>query len=144
MFQDKYLYRTEIKNKYFGYHSKNNISNNEKAKKYIDELGKFFRSYKYEEDTNFIMSGRKKYLYEEIFDILDGKKIVYEPLYYVLGAFEEFISNNNYIGPDEANFAEVSEKNKEYKEKGYICLEERKYIGELLNKINEYISKTNI
>lgn len=133
------LIRKELADKFYGYHSKNKINSSDLTINYLNELQNFLKNYNYENDTDFVMEGRKKFVYDEIMDILNGTQNVNEPLYFVLGSLEEFISNNNFINPSTENYIEVREKNDRYSNKGIICLEEKKYIDNIIEEIKKYI-----
>ena len=89
--------RSDIADKFYGYHSKNNINDPKLAINYLDQLIEFLDNYQYESDNDFIMKGNKKSIYDEIVSILDGTKKEENPIYFILGSLEEFICNNNYI-----------------------------------------------
>lgn len=138
----KFLKREEIAHKFYGYHSNNNISSNDATLEYLSLIKEYLNNFRYESNNNFIMCGRKKFIYDEITEVLSGQKSEKEPLYFVLGSLEEFMSNNNSISASESNYAVVKEKNDEYIKNGYICLEEKSYIDKIIREIEEYISKT--
>ena len=130
--------RSDIADKFYGYHSKNNINDPKSAINYLDQLIEFLDNYQYESDNDFIMEGNKKSIYDEIVSILDGTKKEENPIYFILGSLEEFICNNNYISSMYGH--EKIEKNNQYFSKGYICLEEKKYAMQLINKIKSAIA----
>ena len=135
------LTRTEIAKKFFGYHSFNKISNAEDTLNYLYMINEYLNSYKYLSDSNFVFCGRKKFVYDEIMDILNHKITEKEPLYFVLGSLEEFMGNNNFVVPSDPLWIENRNKNDEYIKTGYICLEEKEYIYSILLAIKKYIEE---
>lgn len=148
------LKRNDAADKFYGYHSKNNVNSNEEILKYLEIIEEYLNSHQYESDADFIMGGRKKFIYNEMFDILDGKKKEDNPLYFVLGSLEEFISNPNQVffedvdkskwkdgkTIDGKDYAELRDRNDVYSSKGIICLEEKTYIEKIIDKIKQYIN----
>lgn len=107
-----YLKRNYIA-KFYGYHSKNNINDKETATNYLSEITTYLNKYFYESNNDFVMIGRKKFVYDEVMDILDGNKKVENPIYFVLGSLEEFMCNNNFIsfgGMSGEDFAKMRDK----------------------------------
>ena len=134
------LKRKDVADKFYGYHSVHNIGNVLVAKKYLDDITEYLNSFEYESDDDFVFSGRKKIIYNEIIDILDGKQNEKEPVYFVLGSLEEFICNNNFIYSSENDYNNIREKNDKYIMNGYICLEEKEYFDRLISLIKEKLS----
>ena len=137
------LVRTSLSDLY-GYHSKNNITNEKSALEYIDNISNAFLKYSFNSDDNFILLGRKKSIYDEINEILSGTKKVDNPIYFVLGSLEEFICNNNviYISDGEKwekGWEDLRKKNDTYSFENIICLEEKNVIEDIINKIKDYI-----
>lgn len=91
-------------------------------------------SFEFESNENFVLCGRKKFIFDEITEILSGDKNVDNPIYFVLGSLEEFICNNN--------FANISDDNRElidkYNEIGIICAEEKEYIDKIILSIKDF------
>ncbi len=155
---EKRLKRKTVADKFYGYHYKNNINDPIAANKYLDMLIDFFNKYKFKSDDNFIMAGRKKFIYDEVIEILNGIKKVDNPIYFVLGSLEEFISNPNQVYFEDVDkskwkqkengqkyidgkdLAELRAKNGLYSVKGYICLEEKQYILNFINDIKKYLN----
>ena len=61
----KILMRTSLSELY-GYHSKNHITNETKALEYINNIISELSNYSFSSDDNFVLLGRKKYIYDEI------------------------------------------------------------------------------
>ena len=133
------LTRTEIAKKFFGYHSFNKISSALDTLNYLYMINEYLNSYKYLSDSNFVFCGRKKFVYDEIMDILNHKITEKEPLYFVLGSLEEFMGNDNFLCLRDS--VENIHKNDEYMKTGYICLEEKEYIYSILLAIKKYIEE---
>lgn len=132
------LTRKELANRFYGYHSKEKIDNSELAINYLNEIQNYLKNYNYDSDPDFIMVGRKKYIYDEIIDIVNGNKSVDNPLYFILGSLEEFMCVQNQIYL-ENDTKELREKNDRYSNKGIICLEEKEYINKIIEEIKNYI-----
>ncbi len=146
------LTRKELADKFYGYHSKNKINSSDLTINYLNELQDYLNDYDYENDIDFIMGGRKKIVYDEIIDILNGNKNVDNPLYFILGSLEEFMCNQNQIYSEDVDknkwengvidgndIKELRDKNDRYSNKGIICLEEKKYINNIIEEIKKYI-----
>lgn len=146
------LTRKELVNRFYGYHSKAKIDNSFLTINYLRKIQESLNNYYYESDTDFIMGGRKKFIYDEIFAILNGNKIVDNPLYFVLGSLEEFMCSQNQIYPEDVDkskwqnglidgndIKEIRDKNDRYSNKGIICLEEKKYIENIIDEIKKFI-----
>lgn len=137
------LKRDEASTIYYEKRKKFNIELKEQALDFLNELVLDLNKYEYPSNNDFVFGGRKKFTYDEIFDILDGKQKESNPLYFVLGSLEEFISNNNHISMGEydgKDFAEIRDKNDRYISTGIICLEEKNCIDNIINKIKEYLN----
>ena len=120
-----------------------NIELKEQALDFLNELVLDLNKYEYPSNNDFVFGGRKKFTYDEIFDILDGKQKESKPLYFVLGLLDEFISNNNHISMGEydgKDFTEIRDKNDRYISTGVICLEEKNCIDNIINKIKDYLN----
>ncbi len=153
MLFNKKLKRKDIAKKFYGYHSKNNINNKNAAINYLNDIINYLNNYTYESNNDFLMLGRKKFVYDEVMDILNGNKKVNDSIYFVLGSLEEFICNNNQVYAsdvdkskwknekimDGKNYAEIRDKNDNYIKNGYICLEEKNIIIDMINKIKSKI-----
>ena len=144
----KQLKRKDLENKYYGYHIKKNINTKDEAIKYLEEITNYLNKYTYKSNNDFIVDlhknfdigSRKKFIYDEIIDILDGKQKVEEPIYFILGSLEEFMCQN-FIYPRMGGkeFADCRTKNDNYLMNGYICLEEKNCIMEMIKVIKERI-----
>lgn len=134
------LKRSELANKFYGYHSINNIISKEDTQDYLNDINAYLSNFEYKSDNNFVISGRKQFIYDEIMDILRGNQSVEQPLYFILGSLEEFISNSNSISFSEPNFMDIKSKNDKYIKSGYVCLEEKIYIDKIIKEIEKYIS----
>ena len=118
----------------------------EALNKYKDELN----SHNFEQDNDFIMDHRRTHMIERINTLTQEEEK--EALYgadNMLWSFWEFISEE-YHGTlnKEAQKRGISVKDAEniwnkYKEKGIICLQEKEYIEDIIEKILLYISNTN-
>ena len=136
----KLLRRNELADKFYGYHSKNNIDSKNATLDYLNLIKEYLNDYEFKTDNNFVFCSRKKFIYDEITNVLNSSQKEKEPLYFVLGSLEEFMSNDNFINSSETNYAEVKAKNDDYIKNGYICLEEKKYIDNIIKAIEDYIS----
>lgn len=141
--------REEIAKTFYGCHVHNNIKDKETAIRYLNDLTNYLNNYTYQSNNDFLMRGRKKVLYNEAMDILNGKQKVDEPIYFVLGSLTEFMCSDNQIyatdvdkskwkdgkidGKDEI---ELKNKNDHYIEDGYISLEERNEIMNFIISFN--------
>lgn len=95
-------------------------------------------------NENFVFAGRKKIIYDELFNVLDGIQKESDPIYFALGTLQEFICDINHIYISDNNkegYAILREKNDKYSNTGYICFEELNYIYNIINKIKEYLFK---
>lgn len=143
------LYRTKIAEKLYECRNSDNYIND-----FISTIDEYILKHTFESDDDFIFGGRKKFLYNEFFDYLDNKeKYKFDnPLRFAIGNLEEFICNNNFgtfaedvdktkwrDGKiiDDKDIVELRNKNDNYSKKGYICLEEKDYIVEMLNRIKK-------
>ncbi len=144
------LKREDLANKFYGYHIKNKINSSDLAINYLNELQDYLNNYDYENDRDFIMGGRKKFVYDEIVEILNGNKSVDDPLYFVLGSLEEFMCNQNQVYAEDVDkskwkngvidghdIKELRDKNDRYSNNGIICLEEKEYIDNIINAIKK-------
>lgn len=132
------LKRQELANKYYGYHNEINIGTKDNVIRYLDEINKFLDKYEYTSDSNFVFCGSKKIIHDEIIDILNGNRKEENPLYFILESLEEFMCNYNFINLKEDTI--FKNRNDEYIKSGYICLEEKKYIGDLINNIKRFLN----
>ena len=129
---------------FYGYHSKNNIDDKNSTLEYINKINSILSNYSFVSDENFVLLGRKKFIYDEICEILSGTKIVDNPLYFVLGSLEEFICNNNFVYMSdsehwEKGWEDLRNRNDIYSQKNIICLEEKNVIEDIINRIKSYI-----
>ena len=123
---------------------------------FINTVEKYISKSYFENDEDFIMGGRKKFLFNEFNDTLDGNKEIKgidNPIRFAIGDLEEFICNNNYLSTqdvdkskwkdgktiDGKDFFELREKNNRYSNKGYICLQEKEYIEKMISRIKDNI-----
>lgn len=139
------LKRKEVASKYYGKHNEVNIEKEDNIINYLDELGNYLNNYEYESNPDFIFCGRKKYIYDEITEILDETKTSDNPLYFVLGSLEEFISNNNAVHISDSdmlgiNWNDLRDANDRYISTGVICLEEIQYIRRIMLLIKDYLA----
>lgn len=137
------LKRDEASNIYYEKRKIVNIELKEQVLDFLNDLVLDLDKYEYLSNNDFIFAGRKKFIYNEIFDILDGKQKESNPLYFVLGSLDEFISNNNHISMGEydgKDFTEIRDKNDKYINTGVICLEEKNCIDNIINKIKDYLN----
>lgn len=111
----------------------------EDYQKYLEELKKFINKYYYESNPNFVLIGRKKFIFDEIKQVLSGEQKEKDPVYFALGSLEEFISNNNTISSAAENYNINIEKNNNYMKYGFICLEEKEIINNLIEQIEKKI-----
>ena len=144
------LTRTSLSELY-GYHLKNNISDEKSTLDYLNRIHSIISNYEFVSDENFVLLGRKKFIYDEIKEILNGTKEVNNPLSFVLGSLEEFICNNNFVYMHdsenwEKGWEDLRNRNDIYSRKNIISLEERNIIEDIINKIKNYISNklTNV
>lgn len=105
------------------------------AVEFIDIVDKFFSSSIFESDNDFVIGARKSSIYNEVLEVLEKKKKVEDPLYFAVGSAQEFICNQNDVDRKSNNFVELRDKNDRYSNKGYICLEEKNYIEDMVNAI---------
>ncbi len=145
------LKRKDLSNKYDYYHVKNKINDKKQALICLDELLNYLNQFDYYDDDNFILGGRKKYLYDEIVRIIRNEQK--EPLYFVLGSLEEFMFNGNMLNYNDVDkdkwingkiingkdFIELRNKNDLYTNSGYICKQEKLKIIEIIDMIKKYI-----
>ena len=138
------LIRNEVANKYYGKHISLNYENKENIINYLDEMNKYLDSFEYESDSDFIFCGRKKFVYEEIIEIINGKGHLDNPVYFVLGSLEELITDNNSIPMSDSqrlgmDWNDLRDANDRYIKKGFICLEEIQYIKKIIVMIENYV-----
>ncbi len=98
----------------------------------MEEITNYLNKYTYKSNDDFIVDlhknfdigSRKKFVYDEIIDILNGKQKVEEPKYFILGSLEEFMCQS-FIYPRMGGkeFVDCRTKNDNYLMNGYICLE---------------------
>lgn len=144
----EYLVRTSLSELY-GYPSKNHITDKKQALEFINSIISELSNYSFNSDDNFVLLGRKKFIYDEINDILNGTKKVDNPLYFVLGSLEEFICNNNFLHISDAEnwekgWKDLKNRNDIYSLKNIICLEEKNVIEEIINKIIDNINNQSL
>lgn len=160
LFNNK-LKRKEIANKLYEYR-KNNDGNLEiytYNKGFIEIIEKYINKSTFESDKDFIFGGRKKFLYNEFYDYLDNKEKhkSENPVRFAIGNLEEFICNNNHIVAEDVDkskwkdgkiidgkdIVELRNKNDRYSATGYICLEEKEYIVEMLNRLKKELFRSD-
>lgn len=137
--QKIYLSRSELADKFFGYHLKHNIKDAETANEYLSSIINNLDSYQYAYDDNFVFVGRKKIIYDELMDIINGTNEVDNPIYFMLGTLEEFMCNDNFINPSTENYLENRDKNDKYNARGIICEQEKELILDMITKIHSFI-----
>ena len=133
------LKRKEVASKYYGKHNEINTENRDYVIYYLNEMYNFLNNYEYESNPDFIFCGRKKFIYDEIEEIMNGKKYVDNPVYFVLGSLEEFLSNNNEVHISDSDELGISwndlrDANDRYISTGIICLEEMEIIKNIIKK----------
>ena len=141
------LQRKEIANKYYGKHTEINTENKDNVINYLDELLNYLsyaNGFEYESNPDFIFCGRKKFIYDEIIEIIGGTKFVDNPVYFVLGSLEELICDNNNVhisDSDELGMSwnELRDANDRYISTGVICLEEIQYIRRIILLIKDHL-----
>ena len=144
------LKRKILSDKYYGHHTKVNVGTKENVLRYLEEISNFLHKYEFESDQNFIFCGRKKYIIDEIDNIINKDEISYDTICFILGLLEEFMCSNNHIAMgeyDSITFTELRDKNDEYVNTGIICKEEKECIEEVVQKIKKYLdgnSKNNL
>lgn len=142
------LKRKDIAEKLYNCRNSENYEND-----FINIVENFISKHKFESDKDFIFGGRKKFLYNEFYDYLDNKEKhkSESPVRFAIGNLEEFICNNNHIVAEDVDkikwkdgkaidgkdIVELRNKNDRYSATGYICLEEKEYIVEMLNRIKK-------
>lgn len=116
---------------------------------FINIVDKCLSNYAFESDDDFVIGSRKKFVYNEIFEVLDGIQKEDDPIYFALDSLFQFICNPDTISSsaldeskwkdgkivDGKDLAEIRDKYDRYISKGYICLEEKYYIEDILNRI---------
>lgn len=155
----KKLKREEIANKLYEYRKNNdgNLEIKSYTKGFIEIIENYINKSTFESDKDFIFGGRKKFLYNEFYDYLDNKEkhILEDPIRFAIGNLEEFICNNNQVYAEDVDkskwkdgkiidgkdIAELRRINDNYSSKGYICLEEKEYIIEMINRIKKEFFK---
>lgn len=126
---------------------------------FINIVEEYISKHKFESDKDFIFGGRRKILYDEFYDYLDNKEKhkLNDPVRFAIGNLEEFICNNNHIVAgdvdkskwkdgkiiDGKDIVELRNKNDRYSAAGYICLEEKEYIVEMLNRIKKELFRSD-
>lgn len=130
--------------------------NNSQNDYYVEELlgiiEKIISVSNFESDEDFVFGGRKKFLYEEFNNYLDNTSSKSdESLFLAINNLEEFICNNNYGSfielANNSNMVDgkiiekLRERNDKYSSKGYICLQEKEYIEQMINKLKDTIKK---
>ena len=116
----------------YGYHSKNNINDKNSTLEYVNKINSMLSNYSFDSDENFVLLGRKKIIYDEICEILNGTKTVDNPLYFVLGSLEEFICNNNFVYMSdsehwEKGWEDLRNRNDVYSQKKCNLFRRKKY-----------------
>lgn len=138
------LKRKEVAKMFYGKHTDINIKNKDNVINYLNKLDNYLDNYEYESNPDFVFCGRKKFIYDEIVEIINGTQLVDNPLYFVLGSLEEFISNNNDVRISDSialgmNWNDLRDINDRYISTGVLCLEEleiiRKIIKMIINKL---------
>lgn len=153
LFNNK-LERKKIAEKLYNCRNSDNYEND-----FVNVVEKFISKHKFDSDKDFIFGGRKKFLYNEFYDYLDNKEkhIVENPIRFAIGYLEEFICNNNHLSPEDVDkskwkneiiidgkdIVELRNKNDRYYETGYICLEEKEYIVEMLNRLKKELFRSD-
>ena len=136
----KKLKRKEIADKLYEYRKNNdgNLEIKSYIKGFIEIIENYISKSNFESDNDFLMVGRKKFLFDEFYDYLDHKEKhkLENPIRFAIGNLEEFICNNNWVNfsdvdkskwidgktIDGKDFAELRNKNDRYSASGYICV----------------------
>ena len=153
LFNNK-LKRKDIAEKLYNCRNSDNYEND-----FINIVENFISKHKFNSDKDFIFGGRKKFLYKEFYDYLDNKEKhkSENPVRFAIGNLEEFICNNNHIVAEDVekskwkdgkiidgkDIVELRNKNDRYSATGYICLEEKEYIVEMLNRLKKELFRSD-
>ena len=140
--------RKEVAEKICKCHNSENYVND-----FIKVVEEFIAKHKFKSDSEYILCGRKKLLYNEFYDCLDRKKWLDEdPIAFAVGDLKEFICLEcNFISAQDvdkskwqdgkiilgSDVAELRKKVDSYYIKGYICLEEKEYIVKMLDRLKK-------
>ena len=136
---NKKLKRDNLSKKFYGYHQIHKVNDKEAAIKYLNEITDYLNNYSYKLNSDFELNGRKKFLYDEVISVLKKEQKEDNPIYFVLGSLEEFMCCNNFLSMEYENFVELRNKNDKYIKNGYISLEEKECIINMINIIKEGI-----
>ena len=77
------LKRKEVAKMFYGQHTDINIKNKDNVINYLNKLDNYLDNYEYESNPDFVFCGRKKFIYDEIVEIINGTQLVDNPLYFV-------------------------------------------------------------
>ncbi len=142
----KQLKKEKFSKTFYGYHSSKRINDKKSALTYLDEIINYLNKYKYKSNKDYdkiiSMDSRKKFIYQEVIDILNKSKKVEDPIYFVLGSLEEYMCNNcfvQHLNIDDKEFTKYRNLNDDYIKNGYMCLEEKNYIMSMIKEIKERI-----
>ena len=161
----KKLNRQVLLDKLHKYCLENKINDSEYYKKYIYIIENEFEKSQFINDSDFLIKGRRKFLIDEFFNVLNNSdnynKINYieDPLYFALGNLQEILSGNNMISfedvekekweiQENGNYKidgiyvqEIRNIDERYNKKNIICLEEKQLIEEMIREFKNKINK---
>ena len=127
---------------------------------FVSVVDDYISNHDFKSDEDFLFCGRKKFLYDEFYEYLDNKEkhIKENPIRFAIINLEEFICDDNFISLtmdidkrywkneeklDGSVVAKLRDRNDKYSASGYICLEEKEYIVEMLNRIKKEMFRTD-
>lgn len=127
---------------------------------FVSVVDDYISNHDFKSDEDFLFCGRKKFLYDEFYEYLDNKEkhIKENPIRFAIINLEEFICDDNFISLtmdidkrywkneeklDGSVVAKLRDRNDKYSATGYICLEEKEYIVEMLNRIKQELFRAD-
>lgn len=116
---------------------------------FVDIVDDYISNHDFKSDEDFLFCGRKKFLYDEFYEYLDNKEkhIKENPIRFAIINLEEFICYGNFGFLQDVDkskdFVEIRDRNDKYSATGYICLEEKEYIVEMLNRIKQELFRAD-
>ena len=149
------LKRKNIADKLYEYRKNNdgNLDIKSYANGFVEIVESYILKSTFETNNDFLMVGRKKFLFDEFYDYLEHKEKhkLENPVRFAIGNVEEFICNPNFVNMsdvdkskwkdgkiiDGKDFAELRDTNDRYSVTGIICLEEKEYIEKMINRLKE-------
>lgn len=124
---------------------------------YFSKLESLFNQCSFEKDNRFVTYGRLDFLREELNQRLEDEKLRYEEPNSVwgkskwdnrMGAFIDlwdYIRGDRYIAPHQVpenmKFQDVLKANDQYYKDGYICVEEKENLLDMIKEIKSFINK---